>query len=99
MGSVAQFRVLGASVILAICTNVLNNRVTSELAPSLSQTQLAELLQSAESIKSLPPPLQQLVREVYAKGFREQLQVMTAFSAAAILATLMMSEKRPRRQG
>ena len=97
MGSVVEFRVLGASVLLSVCTNVLNSRVTTELASQLSPSQLTELLRSAQTIQKLPNTLQQTVRHVYAQGFREQVQVMTAFSAAAILATLMMSERKPRR--
>ena len=98
MGSVAQFRVLGASILLSICTNLLNHRLTSMLRPVLLPTQLQDLLQSTQTIKELPPALQELVRRAYAEGFREQLIAMTVFSAAAIPATLMMTEKRPRTQ-
>ena len=96
IGALSQARVLGGSIGLAICTNILNNRVKAK-SHFLSAQQLQELLQSAQTIKTLPLPAQKAVRETFAEGYNEEFQVLIAFAGAAILATLMMWEKKPRR--
>ena len=97
MGAVPQFRALGGAVGIAICTNVLNNMVTSGLQSVLDPEQLSDLLKTAQTLETLPPAVQRIVREIYGEGYNRQLQIMTAFSAASMLATLMMWEKRLRR--
>jgi len=97
MGAVGQFRMLGSSIAIAICTNVLNNQVIADLSTVLSRSQLEQLLQSAQTIATIPPASRETVKHVYAEGYNRQMQVMTAFSGAAVLATLMLWEKRPRK--
>ena len=80
---------------LCTCTNVLNTKIKS--APFLSPQQLNSILESAQAIGTLPPDTQEGLRGVYAAGFNEEMQVLTAFSGAAVLATLLMCEGKPRR--
>ena len=96
IGALTQARILGGSIGLAICTNILIKKVRAKLH-FLSPQQLQELLQSAQTIKTLPLPAQKTVRQIFAEGYNEEFQVLIAFSGAAILATLMMWEKKPRR--
>lgn len=96
VGALTQARILGGSIGLAVCTNILNTRVKSA-SNSLSPQQLSGLLQSAHTISTLPPNLQETVRQIFGKGYNEQMQALTAFGGAAVLATLMMWEKQPRR--
>ena len=96
MGAIAQARALGGSVGLAVCSNVLNAKIKSA-SHFLSPDQLSSLLESAETIKTLPPDLQYAVRQTYAAGCNQQMQVLIAFSGATILATFLMWEKKPRR--
>ena len=95
MGALAQFRVLGGSVGLAVCTNVLNNKIKT--ASFLTPDQLDSVLESAQAIKTLPPNVQEPLRRLYAVGYNEEMQVLTSFGGAAILATLLMWEWKPRR--
>lgn len=96
IGALTQARILGGSIGLAVCTNILNNKVKSG-SSFLSPEQLHGLLQSAQLIKTLPPDAQEVVRQVYGKGYNEEMQALTAFGGAAVLATLMMWEKKLRR--
>ena len=96
MGALAQFRVLGGSVGLAVCTNVLNDKIKSA-SIFLSPQQLNGLLESAQAIETLPPSFQEALRRIYAAGYNEEMQVLTGFSGAAVVATLIMWERKPRR--
>lgn len=96
IGALAQMRLIGGSIGIAVCTNILNNKVRSASA-ILSQQQLRDLLRNAQTLESLPPTQQSTVRELFARGYNEETHVLIAFSGAALLATLMMSERKPRR--
>lgn len=96
IGALAQMRLIGGSIGIAVCTNILNNKVRSASAV-LSQQQVRDLLQNAQTLDSLPPTQQRIVRELFARGYNEEMHVLIAFSGAAVLATLMMSERKPRR--
>lgn len=76
---------------------MLNDKVKSESKNFLSPEQLNGVLQSAETIKTLSPDLQRLVRRVFASGYNEEMQALTAFGGACVLASLLMWEKKPRR--
>lgn len=89
---------LGGSVAIAICTNMLNHLVKSKLRTVLSPNQLANLLESVSTMKYLPSSSRQAVRDVYAQGYDTQMKILTAFSGVAIVATLMMVERHPRKQ-
>ena len=95
MGALAQFRILGGSIGLAVCTNVLNTKIKS--APFLSPQQLNSILESAQAVGKLPPSIQDTLRDTYAAGSNEEMQVLTAFSGATVLATLLMWEGKLRR--
>jgi len=92
----AQARILGGSIGVAVCTNVLNSKVKTA-SSFLSSEQLHGLLESAQTLRLLSPDLQKTVRQVYGKGYNEEMQVSTAFGGAAVLATLMLWEKKLRR--
>lgn len=76
---------------------MLNDKVKSKSKHFLSPQQLSGVLQSAETINTLSPDLQRIVRRVFASGYNEEMQVLTAFGGACVLATLLMWEKKPRR--
>ena len=96
IGALTQARNLGGSIGLAVCTNVLNDNVKSE-SSFLSPQQLHDLLQSSETIKTLPPYLQEGVKQTYGTGYDKEIQALTAFGGAAVLATLLMWETKLRR--
>ncbi|KAE8335715.1 hypothetical protein BDV24DRAFT_168942 [Aspergillus arachidicola] len=55
MGAVAQFRVMGGSIFLAIVTSVSNGFVRSHLRGVLDDEQLHSVLYSAAAVPMLPP--------------------------------------------
>ena len=97
MGAQTQFRALGGVIGLAIATNALNSYVKSRLSGSLTSEQLANLLQSIETVRLLPADLQDIIRSTFAEGYDLQMRIMIGFGAAQILMLAMMWEKKLRR--
>lgn len=93
MGAVVQFRMMGGAIGLAIVTSYMNSWLNTGLAPILSPEQLAALLQSADSIGTLPPAVQTAVRTVFAQGFNMQFKIAIAFTLAQFPATALMWTK------
>ena len=65
MGISNQFRVLGGSIGVAICANILNNHITSRLSGILTSDQMKALLASAQAMAFIPPELQEDVRDAF----------------------------------
>lgn len=97
MGAITQIRVLGGTIGLAICTAVLNENVRHGLTLVLSPQQISGVLQSVSSISDLDASAEKAVRRVFAEGYNQQMRIVTYFSAAVFLVSLLMWEKRPRR--
>ncbi len=97
MGGISQFRALGGSIGIAVCTNVLNNHLKSNLKQIMSQSQLNSLLASTQTLGTLSPSQARDAKLVYADGYRLQLLVMISFSGATVFTSLMLWEKRPRK--
>jgi hypothetical protein len=76
MGISNEFRVLGGSIGLAICANILNNNLTNRLQDLLSPDQMKALLASAQALALIPPELRELVRATFMVSFIEQVQVI-----------------------
>ena len=76
---------------------MLNDKVKSESQRFLSPDQLNGVLGSADTIKTLSPDLQRVVRRIFASGYNEETQALTAFGGACVLASLLMWERKPRR--
>lgn len=96
MSAIGQFRMLGGSLAVAICTNILSSSVKSKLQTVLTSNQLTDLLQSLQALKTLPESSHGIVRQVFAEAYQKQIKVLTAFSGAAVVITLMMWERHPR---
>ncbi|KAL9118698.1 MAG: hypothetical protein Q9187_004755 [Circinaria calcarea] len=93
-GAITQIRVLGGIIGLSTCSTVLISRIKSGLATTLSSGQLTNLLQSTQTIKALPPHLQDSVKSMYASAYAEQMRIMIGLSAAVVVASLMTWEKK-----
>ncbi|KAL9118719.1 MAG: hypothetical protein Q9187_004734, partial [Circinaria calcarea] len=93
-GAITQTRVLGAIIGLSTYSTVLISRIKSGLATTLSSEQLTNLLQSTQTIKALPPHLQDSVKSMYASAYAEQMRVMIGLSAAVIVASLMTWKRK-----
>jgi len=92
-GSVGQFRFMGAGVGVAIATCVLNSYLETNLSGIITPAQLKALLESSASVEQLPDELKRAVKLVFAKGYNLQIEILIAFSAAQIPATLLMWQK------
>ncbi|KAF2177889.1 major facilitator superfamily transporter [Zopfia rhizophila CBS 207.26] len=84
MGASNQFRVLGGSIGVSICANILNNRITDRLAGILLSSQIKALLGSAQTVALLPPVVREEVREVFATSFTQQMQAILGLSGAGL---------------
>ncbi|KAL8786452.1 MAG: hypothetical protein Q9213_002768 [Squamulea squamosa] len=94
MSSVAQFRVMGGVIGLAIVTAALNGLVRSKLQNLLSPQQIEELLRSAGAVSSMPGPIRDEVRMIFAEGYNVQMKILSGLAAAQIPASLLMWQKK-----
>ncbi|KAJ2971514.1 hypothetical protein NUW58_g9397 [Xylaria curta] len=93
MGSVAQFRVMGGAIGLAIITAAFNGLVMQRLSNFLSNDQLSELLLYPGTITSYPSPIQDAIRNTFADGYTLQIKILAGLAAGQIPATLLMWQK------
>lgn len=94
-GAVAQARVLGGCIGLSICTVIFNSHVNQYLGQHLTEQQLAELHRSPLSSLHLPIDLQDLVKNVYADAFVEEIRIMMIICAIMVLVSLFTLERHP----
>lgn len=94
MGSIAQFRVLGGAVGLAVVTTVLNNFVRPRLVEFSSEGSITALLQSAEAIGSFAPDTQLLIKSTFAEGYNLQMKILAGFAAAQVPSSILMWQKK-----
>ncbi|KAI4264049.1 MAG: hypothetical protein L6R42_000831 [Xanthoria sp. 1 TBL-2021] len=94
IGTITEFRIMGAAVGLAIVTNVLNTHVRNNLLEVLSGEQVAALLEISSDIWNLPPDVRAIVQRVFAEGYNIQFKILAGFAAAQIASSLIMWQKR-----
>lgn len=87
---IAQFRILGGVVALAIVTCVSTPVIRSTLLSSLPQQQTSSILERLAIVRSLPKETQKVVRDSFARGFDLQMRIITGFAAAHIPAALLI---------
>lgn len=98
-GAVAQARVFGGALGLAICTVLFNERVQSALGPGsgsgFSEHDLEQIHRSPLTLVTLPADLRDQVREVYLLGFRDQMMTMTIVAVLAVLVSVGTHRREP----
>ncbi|KAI0476082.1 major facilitator superfamily domain-containing protein [Xylariaceae sp. FL0804] len=94
-GAVAQARVLGGSIGIAICSIIFNNRVAQELSGVLSPSDLAALHHSPTIASWLPVDIQLRVKAVYASAFTGDIKVMIGVAAIGVVAGCFAYERQP----
>lgn len=94
MGSGAQFRSMGSSVVLAISTSVFNTYTRPRLQELLGVSSSDDLLFSADALASLPPLLLEQVRHLLAEGYNRQVLVLAVSAALQVPASLLMWKKK-----
>lgn len=93
MGSVAQFRVMGGVIGLAIVTAASNGLVNEKLRNILPPAQLEEILRSAAAISSISGDTLVRVRTVFAEGYNLQMKILAGLAAAQIPSSILMWQK------
>ncbi|KAI1759106.1 MFS general substrate transporter [Hypoxylon sp. FL1150] len=94
-GAIAQARVFGGAIGIAICTIIFNGRVTLDLQSELDPADLAALHHSPTIASWLPRNVQRLVRSVYASAFTSDISVMIGVAIAGVVASTFVYEKQP----
>ncbi|TQV99498.1 hypothetical protein IF1G_01713 [Cordyceps javanica] len=94
-GIIAQMRISGGSIGVAISFILLQTRVIRELQGEFSQTQLREFYQSPLSVTSFTAAQLIFLRRVYISAFTDIMQVSIGVSGACFLASLFVWQKRP----
>lgn len=98
MSGITQIRALGGVVGVAIVTNIFNSHVRHALtSTALPPEALDALLQSPYAISSLPVAAQQVVKDVFADGYRKQLRAVLAMSVLQVLCVGGMVERQFRK--
>ena len=98
-GAVAQARVFGGALGLAVCTIIFNEKLRSSLGPgsgsNLGQEELDRIHRSLVTVLALPDEAQLEVIRVYLDAFRDQILAMTIVAVAALLLSFGTSRSRP----
>ncbi|KAI0018085.1 major facilitator superfamily domain-containing protein [Xylariomycetidae sp. FL0641] len=94
-GAVAQSRVLGGSIGIAICSIVFNARVASGLHGRMDPEDLQALHHSPTIAPWLPGDIQLLVKSVYASAFADNIRVMIGVAAVGVVTSCLAYEKHP----
>ncbi|KAI1111251.1 major facilitator superfamily domain-containing protein [Nemania sp. NC0429] len=94
MGSGAQFRSMGSSIVLAISTSVFNTYVRPNLQELLKVSSSDDLLFSQDKLASLAPALLDKVRLILAEGYNRQVLVLAVSAALQVPASLLMWKKK-----
>lgn len=94
MGSVAQFRVMGGAITLAIVTTAFNGSVRSRLSHTITDAQINNLLSSALAVESFAPEMQATIKYTFAVGYNLQMKILAGFAAAQIPSSFLMWQKK-----
>lgn len=95
MGAIAQFRMLGGSIGLAIVTAIQHSYLRSHLSNFLTAGRLEAVLGSTAVIATLPSDTQAHVRETYGDSYNLQMNVLAAMGGIQLLSTFLMWQKNP----
>lgn len=93
-GAVAQARVFGGAIGIAVCSIVFNTKVAS-LADFMDPNDLEALHRSPTITSYLPTEHRERVRSIYASAFTADIIVMIGTCAAAVLCSLLTFERNP----
>lgn len=75
---------------------MLRNYLTPTLAGIVGPKELQEISESLSSIQKLSPAQIEAVRNAFAVGYNKQMQLLTGFSGAALLASFLIWERKAR---
>ncbi|KAI0379177.1 MFS general substrate transporter [Hypomontagnella monticulosa] len=94
-GAIAQARVFGGAIGIAICSIIFNRKVTMELGNKMDPDDMAALHHSPTIAPWLPEESKLLVRSVYASAFTSDINVMIGIATAGFVASVFTYEQYP----
>ncbi len=98
-GAVAQARVFGGALGLAICTVIVNHKMQTELGPGsgsgFTQQDIIQIQQNPMTALALAPELRGDVRGVYMDAFKSQMLLMIAVASSTVLVSLFTYRSEP----
>ncbi|KAJ5712783.1 MFS general substrate transporter [Penicillium malachiteum] len=94
MGAVAQFRIFGGSIGLAIVTAIQHSYLRTHLSNFLTGSVVEAVLDSTSVIASLPSETQVHVRETYGDSYNLQMNVLAGMAGSQLLTSFLMCQKK-----
>jgi hypothetical protein len=94
-GIVAQLRIFGGSVGVAVSMIILNDDISKSLSSALSPTQLADFYSSPISILNFTLTEQIQVRQTFILTFNKDMRMCMYVSVVCLLVTLCAYQKDP----
>ncbi|KAK7962517.1 uncharacterized protein PG986_003342 [Apiospora aurea] len=94
-GAIAQARVFGGAIGIAVCSMVFNHGVKHKLVDHLPPDDLQALQQSPVIGALFSPENQKLVRTVYADAFVSDIKIFIYLAAAGVIASLFTFQRHP----
>ncbi|KAK8075033.1 hypothetical protein PG997_009696 [Apiospora hydei] len=94
-GAIAQARVFGGAIGIAVCSMVFNHGVKHKLVDHLPPDDLQALQQSPVIGALFSPENQKLVRRVYADAFVNDIKIFIYLAAAGVIASLFTFQRHP----
>lgn len=94
MGSIAQSRIIGSSIGLAIVTAAFNGLVRGRLEGFLPSNDVEDLLRSPGRITAYSEVTQATIRAAFGNGYNLQLKILAGLASLQIPAALMIWEKK-----
>ncbi|KAI1374886.1 MFS general substrate transporter [Hypoxylon crocopeplum] len=94
-GAVAQARVFGGAVGIAVCSIIFNEQVTTELSGMMDPEDMAALHHSPTIAPWLPDDVKLRVRSVYASAFTSDISIMICMASLGLVASMFTYERHP----
>ncbi|KAI0532495.1 major facilitator superfamily domain-containing protein [Xylaria digitata] len=94
-GIVAQARVFGGSIGIAICSIIFNARVAHDLSGMMDPDDLEALHHSPTIAPWLPNDLQRKVKTVYAEAFTDDIKLVMGVAAIGIITSVFTYQTQP----
>ncbi|KAI1163554.1 major facilitator superfamily domain-containing protein [Nemania serpens] len=94
-GIIAQARVLGGSIGIALCSIIFNAKVAHDLSGEMDPDDLEALHHSPTIAPWLPPELQGKVKVAYADAFTNDIKLLMGIAAIGIISSCFTYQRQP----